>query len=74
MWQTVGCSVCLWSAGEEHSKAGKDELEIKVILAFLNQGCTEYHSLVSLQDGHKLTGVGWGRKASTLSPGQPTGP
>lgn len=69
VWQRVGCSVCLWSAGEECGKAGKAELERKVVLAFLNQECIEYHSVVSLQDEHKPTG-----QASLLSPGQPMGP
>lgn len=52
--------VCLWSAGEEHSKAEKAELERKVTLAFLN------HLVVSLQEEHKATG-----EASMLHPGQP---
>lgn len=36
VWERVGCSVCLWSAGEEHGKTGKADLEKKVMLAFLN--------------------------------------
>lgn len=46
-WQRVGCSVCLWSAGGEHSKAGKAELERKVMLAVPQQ--------VSLQDEDELS-------------------
>lgn len=69
VWQRVGRLVCLWSAGEEHSKAEKAEVERKVTLAFLNQECTEYHLVVSLQEEHKATG-----EASMLYPGQPMGP
>lgn len=66
VWQRVGRLVCLWSAGEEHSKAEKAELERKVTLAFLNQECIGYHLVVSLRDEHKATG-----EASMLHPGQP---
>lgn len=36
--------------------AEKAELERKVMLAFLDQECLEYHLVVSLQEEHKATG------------------
>lgn len=68
MWERVGRLVCLWSAGEEHSKAEKAELGRKVTLAFLNQECLKYHLVLSLREEHKATGVGG---ASMLHPGLP---